>query len=51
MAARYLKAEINDSSIKAKLTFQKMIDDNSGKMKISEDQSLYKVGTAQKAMK
>lgn len=51
MTARYLKAEINDSPIKAKLIFQKMTDGSSGKMKISEDQSLDKVRTAKKVMK
>ncbi|KHE90556.1 MAG: site-specific DNA-methyltransferase [Candidatus Scalindua rubra] len=51
MAARNLKVEINDSSIKAKLIFQKMTNGSSGKMKICEDQSLYKVKTAKKVLK
>jgi hypothetical protein len=51
MAARYLKAGINDSSTNAKLIFQKMTNDGSGKMKICEDQSLYKVKTAKKVLK
>ncbi len=51
MAARYLKAEINDSPIKAKLIFQKMANGNSGKIKICEDQSLYKVKAAKKVLK
>jgi site-specific DNA-methyltransferase (adenine-specific) len=51
MAARNLKAEINDPSINAKLIFQKMTNDGSGKMKICEDQSLYKVKTAKKVLK
>jgi DNA modification methylase len=49
--ARNLKAEINDPSINAKLIFQKMTNGSSGKMKICEDQSLYKVKTAKKALK
>ncbi|ODS31952.1 MAG: site-specific DNA-methyltransferase (cytosine-N4-specific) [Candidatus Scalindua rubra] len=51
MAARYLKAEIYNSSIKTKLIFQKMANDNSGNMKVCEDQSLYKVRTARKILK
>ncbi len=51
MAARYLKAEIGDSSIKANLIFQKMINGSSGKMKICEDQSLYKVRNAKNVLK
>ncbi|MHC4269093.1 MAG: DNA-methyltransferase [Planctomycetota bacterium] len=51
MAARYLKAEINNSPDKAKLIFQKMINGSSGKMKICEDQSLYKVRNAKNVLK
>ncbi len=51
MAARYLKAKIDDSAINAELIFQKMTNGSSGKMEISEDQSLYKVRTATKMMK
>jgi len=51
MTARYLKAEISDSSTKTKLIFQKMTNDSSGKTKIREDQSLYKVRTTKKVMK
>jgi len=51
MTARNLKAEISDSSSKAKLIFQKMTKGSSGKMKISEDQSLHKVKTAKKVLK
>ncbi len=51
MTARNLKAEINDSSTKAELIFQKMTNGSSGKVKICEDQSLYKVKTAKKVLK
>ncbi|MBS1259418.1 MAG: DNA adenine methyltransferase YhdJ [Candidatus Scalindua arabica] len=51
MTVRYLKAEINYSSIKTKLIFQKMTNSNSGSMKVCEDQSLYKVRTAKKVLK
>jgi len=51
MTARYLKTEINNSSAKAKLIFQKMTGGSSGKVKICEDQSLYKVKTAGKVLK
>ena len=40
MAARNLKAEINNSSSKANLIFQKMTNGSSGKTKICEDQIL-----------
>ena len=51
MTARYLKTEISNSSTKAKLIFQKMTISSSGKTKIREDQSLYKVRTTKKVMK
>ena len=51
MAARNLKADINNPSNKAKLIFQKMTNGSSGKMKICEDQSLYKVKTAKAVLK
>jgi len=51
MTARNLKAEISDSSSKAKLIFQKMTKGSSGRMNISEDQSLHKVKTAKKVLK
>ncbi len=51
MTARNLKAEINDSSIKTKLIFQKMTNGSSGKIKIDKDQSLCKVRKAKKVLK
>ena len=51
MTAQYLKTEISNSSTKAKLIFQKMTISSSGKTKIREDQSLYKVRTTKKVMK
>ncbi len=51
MAARYLKAEIDSSPNKVKLIFQKMTNGSSGKIKISEDQSLFKVRKAKNMFK
>ncbi len=51
MAARYLKAEIDSSPNKVKLIFQKMTNGSSGKIKISEDQFLYKVRKAKNVFK
>ena len=51
MSARNLKAESNNDYIKAELMFEKMIFDSSGNMKVSEDQALYKVRSAKKALK
>jgi hypothetical protein len=51
MTARYLKTEMYNSPTKAKLIFQKMTNGSSGKVKICEDQYLYKVRIAKKGDK
>jgi len=51
MAARYLKAESSNLFMHTELMFEKMINDHSGHLQVSEDQALYKVRTARKRMK
>lgn len=48
MAARYLKAESSSGSIKTKLIFEKMIDDQLGHIQVCEDKALYKVRSTRK---
>ncbi len=50
MAARYLKAESSNLFMSTKLIFEKMINDQSGRMQVSEDQALYKVRSARKTI-
>ena len=50
MAARYLKKESGNLFLKAELIFEKMIADNSGQMKVCEDQALYKIRSARKML-
>lgn len=50
MAARYLKAESSNLFFDTELIFEKMINDQSGRMQVSEDQALYKVRSARKTI-
>lgn len=50
MVAGHLKAESSNLFKKTKLKFEKMINDNSGKMQVCEDKALYKVRSAKKIM-
>jgi site-specific DNA-methyltransferase (adenine-specific) len=50
MAARYLKKESSNLFLNTELIFRKMIPDNTGQMKICEDQALYKVKSARKTI-
>ena len=51
MAARYLKAESSSLFVKTDLKFEKMIHDNIGHLQVCEDQALYEVRPARKALK
>lgn len=51
MAARYLKAESSNLFMHTELMFEKMINDHSGHLQVSEDQALYEVRTGRKRMK
>lgn len=48
MAAHYLKAESNNLFSQTELIFEKITNDRLGNLKVSEDQSLYKVRTTKK---
>ena len=50
LSARYLKAESSNLFMQTKLIFEKMINDNLGRMQVCEDQALYKVRSARKTM-
>jgi modification methylase len=50
MAARLLKKESSNLFFKTELIFEKMIPDNIGQMQVCEDQTLYEVRSARKAM-
>ncbi|MEA3360513.1 MAG: site-specific DNA-methyltransferase [Thermodesulfobacteriota bacterium] len=50
MAARFLKKESSNLFLKTELIFEKMILDNIGQMQVCEDQTLYEVRSARKAM-
>jgi len=50
MAARYLKKESGNLFLNTELIFEKMVTDNSGHMKICENQALYEVKSARKTM-
>jgi site-specific DNA-methyltransferase (adenine-specific) len=50
MAARHLKAESSNLFFDTELIFEKMINDQSGRMQVSEDQALYKVRSARKTI-
>jgi len=50
MAARYLKKESSRLFINTELIFEKTVVDNSGQIKVCEDQSLFKVKSAIKSL-
>jgi len=50
MAARYLKKESSNLFVETELNFEKMIFDNSGHMKVCEDQALYEVRSARRIL-
>jgi len=50
MAARFLKKESSNLFINAELIFEKMVADRSGQVGIREDQALYQVRSARKAL-
>ncbi len=50
MAARYLKKESSNLFLNTELIFEKMIIDNSGLTQVCEDQALYEVRSARKAL-
>ncbi|MCX5880390.1 MAG: site-specific DNA-methyltransferase [Deltaproteobacteria bacterium] len=50
MAARYLKAESSSLFVKADLRFEKMVRDAIGHLQACEDQALYEVRPARKAL-
>ena len=51
MAARFLKKESSNLFVKTELVFEKMMHDNTGRMKVCEDQALYEVQSARKTMR
>lgn len=50
MAARYLKKESSNLFLNTELIFEKMMTDNSGQMKVCEDQALYEIKSARKSI-
>lgn len=50
IAARYLKKESSNLFLKTELIFEKLIQDNSDRMQVCEDQALYKVKSAKKSL-
>jgi DNA modification methylase len=50
MAARYLKKESSNLFLQTELIFERMMPDNSGHMQVCEDQALYEVKSARKAL-
>lgn len=50
MAARYLKKESSNLFLNIRLVFERMVFDNSGYMQMCEDQALYDVKSARKAL-
>ena len=51
MAARFLKKESSNLFVKTELVFEKMMHDNTGRMKVCEDQALYEVQSARKTLR
>jgi hypothetical protein len=50
MASRYLKKESGNLFITTELIFEQMTSDSSGHMQVCEDQAVYEVKSARKAL-